>query len=46
MTSKNLSGRMSQKLGKVTIENADASIHPVDSTQFTPQQAQAVGPLE
>src|SRR5713101_9172685 len=46
ITSKSLSGRMSQKLGEVTIENAAASVKPIDATQLTAQQTQAVGPLE
>ena len=46
ITSKSLSGRMSQKLGRITIENAAASVQPIDTTQLTAQQTQAVGPLE
>ena len=46
VTSKSLSGRMSQKLGRITIENAAASVQPIDTTQLTAQQTQAVGPLE
>jgi microcystin-dependent protein len=46
ITSKGLSGRMSQKLGRITIENAAASVQPMDMTQLTAQQSQAVGPLE
>jgi hypothetical protein len=46
ITSKSLSGRMSQKLGRLTIENTAASLRPIDTTQLTAQQTQAVGPLE
>ena len=46
VTSKSLSGRMSQKLGRITIENAAASVQPIDTTQLTAQQTQAVGPVE
>jgi hypothetical protein len=46
ITTKSLSGRMSQKLGRLTIENTAASLHPIDTTQLTAQQTQAVGPLE
>ncbi len=46
ITGKSLSGRISQKLGNVTITNAAASLQPVDSTQLTAKQSQAVGPLE
>ncbi|MEK6285146.1 MAG: hypothetical protein AABO57_05345 [Acidobacteriota bacterium] len=46
ITTKSLSGRMSQKLGKITIADAASSIHPIDSTHLTAQQTQAVGPLK
>lgn len=46
ITSKSLSGRMSQRLGKVTIENTVPSVQTTDTTQLTNQQTQAVGPLE
>jgi hypothetical protein len=46
VTSKSISGRMSQKLGEVRIENAAASVKPIDTRQLTAQQTQAVGPLE
>src|SRR5437870_3157108 len=46
ITAKSLSGRMSQKLGIITIENTVASVQPTDKNQLTAQQAQAVGPLE
>src|SRR5436190_12424605 len=46
ITSKSLSGRISQKLGKIIIENASASVQQIDNTQLTAQQTQAVGPLE
>src|SRR5262249_16988277 len=46
VTVKSSWGRMSQKLGKITIQNAAADVQPIDSTQLTSQQSQAVGPLE
>jgi hypothetical protein len=46
ITTKGLSGRMSQKLGSITIENAVASVQPTDATQLTGRQTQAVGPME
>jgi hypothetical protein len=46
VTTKSLSGRISQKLGKIAIENAGVSVQPTDTTQLTAQQTQAVGPLE
>src|SRR5438128_2798814 len=46
VTSKSLSGRMSQKLGEIVIENAAASVLPIDTAHLTAQQTQAVGPLE
>jgi Chaperone of endosialidase len=46
VTAKSLSGRMSQKLGRITIENAAATMQPIDTTHLTAQQTQAVGPLE
>lgn len=46
ITSKTLSGRMSQKMGNITIENNVPSVQPTDTTQLTGQQRQAIGPLE
>ena len=46
ITGKSLSGRLSQKLGRITIENAAASVQAFDATQLSAQQTQAVGPLE
>jgi hypothetical protein len=46
ITSKSLSGRLSQKLGTIIIENAAVSVQPVDTAQLTAKQSQAVGPVE
>src|SRR5258706_3735452 len=46
ITIRSLSGRMSQKVGRITIENATARVQPIDPTQLTAQQAQGVGPFE
>ena len=46
VTVKSLSGKITQEVGSVTIEKAYASLRPVDPTQMTAQQVQAVGPVE
>src|SRR5713101_3810366 len=46
ITTKSLSGRIGQKSGRLTIENSMAGIQPLDTSQLTAQQIQAVGPLE
>src|SRR5262245_53490285 len=46
ITVKNLSGRIAQRIGSVTIEKSLASVQPVEASQITAQQAQAIGPIE
>src|SRR5437870_13178801 len=46
VTVKNLSGRITQRIGSVTVERTIASVKPFDASQMTVQQAQAVGPVE
>jgi hypothetical protein len=46
ITSKSLSGRLSQKLGRITIDNAAVSVQPAVTTQLTAQQSDVVGPVE
>jgi hypothetical protein len=46
ITGKSLSGRISQRVGSVTLANAAASLQPLDTAQLTTRQSQAVGPLE
>jgi hypothetical protein len=46
ITTKSLAGRMSQKLGRVIIQNTTALMQPIDPNELTAQQTQAVGPLE
>jgi hypothetical protein len=45
-TVKSLSGKITQRIGSVTIEKATASVQPVDVSQMTAQQSQAIGPVE
>src|SRR5438477_6577968 len=46
VTVKSLSGRITERIGSVIVENTSASVQPVAASQMTPQQAQAIGPLE
>src|SRR5262249_43754288 len=46
VTVKELSGRLSQKIGFVTFENKTASMHTAVASQINPQQAEAIGPVE
>jgi len=46
VTVKSLSGRLSQKLGQVTVSAQQASVSPLAAAQLTAPQAQAVGPVE
>lgn len=46
ITTKSLAGRISQKLGRVIIQNTTALMEPIDPNELTVQQTQAVGPLE
>src|SRR5882672_5243025 len=46
ITVKSLAGKITQRIGSVTIEKGAASVQAVDALQMTAQQMQAVGPLE
>jgi hypothetical protein len=46
VTVKNVAGRISQKLGSIAVSEKGASVRGAKSTELTPQQSQAVGPLE
>jgi hypothetical protein len=46
LTVKSLTGRITQRIGTVTIDKMSASLQPVDVSQMSAQQSQAVGPLE
>jgi hypothetical protein len=46
LTSKNLSGRLSQKLGRVTVSAQSTAVRPAAIAELNPRQAQTVGPVE
>jgi hypothetical protein len=46
VTVKGLSGRLTQRIGSVTVANSATSVQGADGSQMTPQQQQAIGPLE
>ena len=46
ITVKSISGRITQRLGSVIVEKATANVQPVDLSQMTTQQTQAIGPME
>src|SRR5438128_5989433 len=46
VTVKSISGRITQRIGSVTIEKSIASVQAVDASQMTAQQSQAIGPVE
>ena len=46
MTIKNLSGRLSQKLGSVTVSAQSTTLRASTVTDLNTQQSQAVGPIE
>src|SRR5262245_11930675 len=46
VTVKSLSGRITQRIGSVTVEKNSATVQPIAVSQLTGQQAQAIGPLE
>lgn len=43
---KSISGRHTQRLGSVNVNDNALSVEPVDSTQLSAPQAQALGPME
>src|SRR5262245_21246094 len=46
VTTKGLSGRITQKLAALRVAENVVSLHAVELSEVTPQQAQAIGPLE
>jgi hypothetical protein len=46
LTVKSLSGKLTQRIGSVTVDKATANVQPADVSQMTPQQSQAIGPME
>jgi len=46
VTAKDLSGKLTQKIGMVAVSSRQVSINPARASELTPQQAQAIGPLE
>jgi len=46
VTAKSVSGRLTQKLGTVTVAENSASVQPADSPKLSVQQTQAIGPVE
>ena len=46
VTVKSLSGRITQKLGLVTVDAQSASLRPASAAELNAQQAQAVGPVD
>jgi len=46
LTIKSLSGKLAQKIGSVTVEKNSASVQPVDTSQISALQSQAIGPVE
>jgi hypothetical protein len=46
VTAKSVSGKLTQKIGAVTIAEKSAEVQPADAAQLSPPQAQAIGPVE
>ncbi len=46
VTVKNIAGRMTQKLGSVTVGEKNAAVHPLEAAQLTQQQSVTIGPIE
>src|SRR5882724_823100 len=46
ITAKSISGKLTQKIGAVTIADSSVSVQPAESPQLSVQQAQAIGPVE
>ena len=46
VTVKNLAGKITQKIGTVTIADQQVTVEPMQAAELKPQQAQAIGPLE
>jgi hypothetical protein len=46
VTAKTVSGKLTQKIGTVSIEEQAVSVQPVESKQLSAPQAQTIGPVE
>jgi hypothetical protein len=46
VTAKSISGRLTQRLGTVTVAEKSASVQPAESLKLSVQQTQAIGPME
>src|SRR6266705_704902 len=46
VTVKNIAGKIMQKIGAVRVGEKDVSVAPAELTQLSPQQSQAIGPME
>lgn len=46
VTVKNTAGKLSQRLGTVTVADKDSSVGPASAASLSPLQSQAVGPVE
>ena len=46
VTVKSLSGKLTERIGSVTVEGASASVQPIDASRITPQQSHAIGPVD
>ncbi|MEP6818065.1 MAG: hypothetical protein ABJA18_00935 [bacterium] len=46
VTVKNISGKITQKIGAVKIGEKEASVEPFESAQLSPQQSLTIGPVE
>src|SRR5206468_473491 len=46
VTVKNIAGKLTQKIGAVNVGEKDVSVAPQETTQLSPQQSQAIGPVE
>ncbi len=46
VTVKNIAGRITQKIGTVKVGEKDVRVEPADTVQLSPQQSQAIGPVE
>src|SRR5437870_6353938 len=46
VTVKSLSGKLSQRIGSALVQEKQVELQPVEATQLTPPQQQAVGPVE
>src|SRR5262249_21454018 len=46
VTVKNLSGKLAQRIGTISISDQKVTIEPVQASKLNAQQAQAVGPIE